>query len=224
MEKQQRFVIKLLWLREYSPRLIYQELLATLGSDAYSEDSVHYWIARFQSGDTSCENISRPGRPLTDLAEPCRLFRQNDPFVSARMLSWHFSVCATTAKEIFAGDLGLKKLTQRWVPHTLSDPQKVMRVHASSELLQILNDLEAVFWWNYNRRWVIDHYLCESSAMFAKSPGDVIPRTRKEFGVKKTMSPILYTNRKLLIAECLRKCQKHSQDYIITNILPALER
>jgi hypothetical protein len=63
-QRQQRFVIKFFWLREYRPRQIHQELLATLGSDAYSEDLVQYWVARFQSGDTSCEDISRPGKPL----------------------------------------------------------------------------------------------------------------------------------------------------------------
>jgi hypothetical protein len=45
------------------------------------------------------------------------------------------------------------------------------------------------------------HYLYESSAMIAKSPGDVIPRTGNEIGVKQTMFTIFFTNRKLLIAE-----------------------
>jgi hypothetical protein len=122
MEKrQQRFVIKFFWLREYRPREIHQELLATLGSDAYSEDPVQYWVARFESGDTICADISRPGTPLTDLAEPFRLFLQDYPFASARMLSRHFSVYATTVKEILTRDLGLKKITRRWVLHTLSD-------------------------------------------------------------------------------------------------------
>jgi hypothetical protein len=77
------------------------------------------------------------------LAEPFRLFLQNYPFASARMLSRHFSVCATNAKEILVRDLSSKKFTRRWVPYTLSDLQKAMRVEASNELLQILNDLEA---------------------------------------------------------------------------------
>jgi hypothetical protein len=59
------------------------------------------------------------------------------------MLSGHFSVCATTAKEILIRDLGLKKFTRRWVSHTPPDPQKGMTLEASNELLQILNDLEA---------------------------------------------------------------------------------
>jgi hypothetical protein len=84
-KEQQRFMIKFFWVREYRPRQIYQELLATLGNDAYSEDSAQYSVSRFQSGDTSCEDISRPGTPFTDLAEPFRLFLQSYPFASARL-------------------------------------------------------------------------------------------------------------------------------------------
>jgi hypothetical protein len=107
---------------------------------------------------------SRPGKPLTDWAEPFRLFIQNYSFAGACMLSRHFSVCAITAKEIFVRDLGLKKFTQRWVPHTLSDPQQVTRVETSNELLQILNDLEADSFDGIttgNESWF--HYLYESS-------------------------------------------------------------
>jgi hypothetical protein len=59
-----------------------------------------------------------------------------------RILLRHFNLSATIAKEILVRDLGLKKLTRRWVLHTLSDPQKVTRVNASNEMLQIANDLE----------------------------------------------------------------------------------
>jgi hypothetical protein len=113
MEKrQQSFVIKFFWLREYHPRQIHQELFVTLRSDAYSEDSIQYWVARVESGDISCEDISRADRPITDLAEPFRLFLQDYAFASARMLSGYFGVCATTVKDILARDLGLKKFTR----------------------------------------------------------------------------------------------------------------
>jgi hypothetical protein len=89
-----------------------EELLTTLGSDAYSEDSVQYWVARFESGDNSCEDVLRPGRPLTDLVERFRLFLQDYPFSSTRVFSRSFSVCATTVKEILTRDLGLQKITR----------------------------------------------------------------------------------------------------------------
>jgi hypothetical protein len=118
-----------------------------------------------------------------------------------------------------------EQFTRRWVPHTLSDPQKMTRVEASDELLQILSDLEA----DSSDEITIDneswfHYLSESSVMFSKSPGDLIPRTRKEIGVKQTVFPIFFTNRKLLIAKYLPKGQKYNRDYFIAYILLELER
>jgi hypothetical protein len=96
------------------------------------------------------------------------------------MLSRHFTVCALTVKEVFARNLGLQKFTLRYVPHLISDPQKVTRVEASTELIQILNDFEADSFDGIttgDESWF--QYLYESSAVFAKSPGDVVPKTTK---------------------------------------------
>jgi hypothetical protein len=60
--------------------------------------------------------------------------------------------------------------------------------------------------------------------MLVRLPRDVIPRTRKEISVKKTMFTLFFTNRKLLIAEYLPKSQQYGQNYIISDILPELER
>jgi hypothetical protein len=101
----------------------------------------------------------------------------------------------------------------------------VTRVEALNELPPILNDLEADSFDGITTRdesWF--HYLCAPPAMFVKSPDDVIPRTRKEIGVKKTMFTIVFTNRKLLIAEHLPKSQKYNQKNFISHILPELER
>jgi hypothetical protein len=103
------------------------------------------------------------------------------------------------------------------VPHTLSDPQKIKRAGASAELIRILNDLEA---------GSLDGIPTgdESSAMFAKSPGDVVPRMRKGIGAKKIMAPIFFPNKKLLITSDLPKDQKYNQDDFRSDILPELEQ
>jgi hypothetical protein len=106
------------------------------------------------------------------------------------------------------------------VPHTLSGPQKVRRVEGSTELLQILNDLEVD---SLDRIPTGDEsqfqYLYESSAMFASSPDDAIPRTMQGIGMKTTMFTIFFTNTKLFVAENLSKGQKYDQDYFISDIL-----
>jgi hypothetical protein len=71
------------------------------------------------------------------------------------------------------------------------------RVEASTELTQILNDLEAGFFDGIttgDEFWFQD--LFESSVMFQKWLGDVVPRTRKGIGVAKTMVTIFFTNKK----------------------------
>jgi hypothetical protein len=141
------------------------------------------------------------------------------------MLSPQFSVIAATVKEILVRDLSLQKFTRRWLPHGLSDPQKMTRIEASNEPLQILNDLEADFFDGMttgDKSWF--HYLYKSWVTFAKSPGDVIPRTRKEIGVERTMFTLFFTNRKFLIADHLPNGQNDNQDYFISDILPELER
>jgi hypothetical protein len=60
--------------------------------------------------------------------------------------------------------------------------------------------------------------------MFAASPSDVTPRTRQEISVKKTIFTILFTNRKLLIAENFPTGQKCNQDHFTSDVLPGLER
>ena len=101
MEKhEQRFVIKFLWMRGLAPSAIYQELQNTLGSTAYSEDSVKNWVQRFVSSDTSCVDLRRDGNPRTDLSEPLREFLNDFPFATPRMMSRQFSVHSTTINEI----------------------------------------------------------------------------------------------------------------------------
>jgi histone-lysine N-methyltransferase SETMAR len=101
----------------------------------------------------------------------------------------------------------------------------VKRVEVSTELVQILNDLEADPFDGItagDESWF--QYLYESLTMFVRPPRDVILRTRKQIGVKQTMFTIFLTNRKLLIAEYLPKGQKYSQDCFISDVLPGLER
>jgi hypothetical protein len=114
MEKhQQRFAIKFLWMRGLAPSAIYQELQHTLGSTAFREDWVENWVRRFVSGDTSCDDLPRAGRPRTDLSEPLRKFLNDFPFATARMTSRQFSPHPTTIKENLKRDLGLKIFARR---------------------------------------------------------------------------------------------------------------
>jgi hypothetical protein len=55
MEKdEQRFVVKYLWMKGWGTKRIHEELLTTLGADAYGQSPITIWSKRFKTGDLSC--------------------------------------------------------------------------------------------------------------------------------------------------------------------------
>jgi hypothetical protein len=47
-------------------------------------------------------------------------FLQKYSFANARVLAQHIMTSVPTIKEILQKELGLKKLSRRWVPHSLT--------------------------------------------------------------------------------------------------------
>jgi hypothetical protein len=187
MEKhEQHFVIRCLWICDLAPSARYQELQNTVGSIAYSEDSIENWVGRFVSAGTSCADLPRARRPPTDLSEPLRQFFHDFPFATARMMSRQFSAHATTIKEILSRDLGLKKFARRRVPHQLNPSQKVQRVEAAKLLLQILqmqkpNAVDGIA--TGDESWFQSVYM--SNSRFAPSRDLAATRPRTEIGPRK---------------------------------------
>jgi hypothetical protein len=68
-EREQRFVIKFLWLQEQGSKAIHAHLRGTLGDLAVSLLTMKRWLHRFREGDTSCKDRNRARRPLTILED-----------------------------------------------------------------------------------------------------------------------------------------------------------
>jgi hypothetical protein len=60
--------------------------------------------------------------------------------------------------------------------------------------------------------------------MFARSPADVIPRTRQSIAAKKVMMTLFFTGTKLIVLNVMPKGSKYSQLYFADNILPDLNK
>jgi hypothetical protein len=71
-------------------------------------------MRHFVSGDRSCADLPRAGRPRSDQSDPLRKFLHDFPFVTARMTSRQFSAHPITIKAILRRDLRLKKCARRW--------------------------------------------------------------------------------------------------------------
>jgi hypothetical protein len=75
MEKsEQRFVVKFFFLKGLGSKAIHREIIAVLGSTAYSLTQIKEWRARFETGDLSHEDQSRHARPSSRFGESSRQF------------------------------------------------------------------------------------------------------------------------------------------------------
>jgi len=63
----QRFVILYLWKKNLGVKRIRADMKQALGPDAYSKVQIAQCMQRFEQGDFSCKDESRPGRPLLSL-------------------------------------------------------------------------------------------------------------------------------------------------------------
>jgi hypothetical protein len=107
------------------------------------------------------------------------------------MIEQHFHTTVSPIKEIFQKELEMRKVTRSYLPHSPSPVQKVARVEASKAMLRIrqkseVNHIEGIatgdeFWFRY---------FYPSSTMFARSPAEIILRTRQAIGAKRTMITI----------------------------------
>jgi transposase len=139
MEKsEQRFVIKFLFLEGLGVKAIHRKLTAVLASTAYSLSQVKEWRARFATGDISCQDQFRTGRPPHVLAKDLSDFLEEFPFTSAAVIAEQFNQSKSTIKEILQREFGLRRFSGRWVPRSLSATQKADRKKMSIDLLSIL--------------------------------------------------------------------------------------
>jgi hypothetical protein len=60
MEKEeQRFAMKLLWLKGWGAKKIHKELMSILGDGSYGVSQIKIWLQRFRVGDLSCKDSRR---------------------------------------------------------------------------------------------------------------------------------------------------------------------
>jgi hypothetical protein len=111
--------------------------MSTLGDDAHGLPQIKIWLQRFRTGDLSCSDLSRAGRPPLTSGPQVEAFRQKYPFASTCIIANYFLTTSSTVKEILQRELGMRNFSRRWVPHSMSDAQNVARVEAAKETLRI---------------------------------------------------------------------------------------
>ena len=135
-----RAVIRYLYLKCKTGKEIKGELADVYGSSAPSYAQVKFWVGEFKRGRTSLEDEARSGRPLdaTD-EEMCKKVRDlvySDRRILVEEIAHALGISHGSVSTILHDRLGMRKLTARWIPKSLSDEQKASRASVCSALLK----------------------------------------------------------------------------------------
>ena len=128
-------VTRYLYLKGKTGKEIHGKLADVYGSSAPSYAQVKFWVGEFKRGRTSLEDEARSGRPLdaTD-EEMCKKVRDlvySDRRIQVEEIVQALGISHGSVSTILHDCLGMRKLTARWVPKSLSDEQMATTASAA---------------------------------------------------------------------------------------------
>ncbi|CAF1403876.1 unnamed protein product [Rotaria sp. Silwood1] len=107
-------------------------LVQAWGEQAPSDHTVFNWFCEFQRNKFSVQDAPRSGRPSTSVTQQTidavRTIIEGDPHSTYQQIETILGISSTAINSIIHDYLNLRKVCARWVPHTLTDDQKQLRV------------------------------------------------------------------------------------------------
>lgn len=121
---------------------IVSQLVEIHGVNAISKSAVYRWIEEFNHGRTDvADDTANRGRPISPstkaLVQRVKDFLQENPRVTSRELADRLGSPKTSIHRILSEDLGMVKLTARWVPRLLTEEMKAARMMSCRENLEL---------------------------------------------------------------------------------------
>ena len=137
---EQRAYIKFRTKLGIAPKAILEELVIVCPDTHLSYSRVCEWAARFREGRLSVEDDHRPGPGFTvrtdDNITRIKAIVEEDPHCNIKEIALESGISTGSVERILTMDLQMRKLCARWIPHKLSDSQRLTRLKMSKELLK----------------------------------------------------------------------------------------
>ncbi|CAF4875489.1 unnamed protein product, partial [Rotaria sp. Silwood1] len=107
-------------------------LVKAWGEQAPSDHTVFNWFREFQRNKFSVHDAPRSGRPSTSVTQQTidavRTIIEGDPHSTYQRIETILGISSIAINSIIHDYLNLRKVCAPWVPHTLTDDQKQLRV------------------------------------------------------------------------------------------------
>src|SRR5436190_23298789 len=215
MEKiEYRAVIKFLHLKGNTSAQIKAELDAVYGDSAPSFATVKRWVAEFKRGRTSLADDERSGRPTTattiDNIEEIHQMVMDNRRIKVREIAEAIGISKERVCHILTEELGMRKLTARWVPRLLTLDQKRIRMNISKALLERFKRNESDFLRRLitvDETW-IHHFTPETKEQSKQwtAKGEPAPKTAKTvLSAGKVMATVFWDSHEIILIDYLQK-------------------
>lgn len=144
-----RAVIKFFTLEGKSATAIHKRLVKCWGDRAPSTTTVERWVRLFKRGRTSLDDDPKVGRPksATDGETIRKLLEcvNTDRRLKLREIAKVIGISKDSVRTVLTRDLGMRKISARWVPKILSVFDKERRVQYAQENLDFMEGEEDFF-------------------------------------------------------------------------------
>lgn len=220
----QKSIVSYLSLKGMTAVQIHADLVATLKGEAVSYGSVTRYLRSKSFIDV--KNLMQNGPPdqgLSEIDEAILAALEEQPFASVRQLSRATHLASSTVYSHLTQKLGYTVRHLRWVPHILSEADKIVRAQLSCQLMELLEAQR-------RRSWHDIVTLDESWFYFTTDyeriwlPQDTSPPERERLTIqsKKMMVTIVWNPAGFCRIAALPKGSKFNTDYYISEILTPL--
>ena len=119
---------------------IFNELCGIYGPQTISMRTVIRWVKAFKTGKFSVEDDTRPGRPKTSVTKAnipaVKIVVEQDARLSVRDIASCTGISEGSVQTFLKKRLDLRKVCSRWVPHLLTEEQKIQCLKCAQELLK----------------------------------------------------------------------------------------
>jgi hypothetical protein len=177
-------------------------------------------VTQYDGGRRDPTDLSKPGRPVFDVAEASSQLLREEPFSSTRHIAAQRRLSRTSVKWTLVSVLEMRKFSLRWVTRDLTEFQKAQRVKDSRGILKALKvDAKNNFvhiitgdesWYS----WSSEHH-----SQWSTSRATVPTRTLPRIDTKKSMFTLIFSGYGLLTLYQLPKGQKMNSQYLCDVVL-----
>lgn len=200
---------------------IKNKLDVEFGHQALSISSVYRRVGLLKCGYTELNDAPRPGRGIDEqLLARISTIIEEEPCSSLRYISNALNESESTVYRYLTLYLHKKYMHTKWIPHSLTNPQKKSRVNGAKELLTVLLACQKINWLNIitgDQSWFQLSYGIDGAWL---DDGEERPECDgSKIQLTKIMVTFIWGVHGIFLIDFLPEGESYNSSYFIENVL-----